>query len=354
MYGGGALGRPAQDDDVFLIYGAPNGFAPLLAQRWHEMGLRVVLVLPRAPGPKEPLWPGLRWTVLPRLRLPEALAEPGRLLQRVEPARAHRGAHLASGTAVHLVDLRVEAAADVLGALGALGPRAGRVLFASQARVLGRPPGAGAAPLGEDAPGRDESPLGLGLLDAETVAAQARRGGRVAVALRAAPYVYGPGLQPETPLGPDPLLFERFLHRYPVLWSYEPPPLQPLHWLDLAEGLEWLLGAPDPAPLVHLAGPEVLGWDELLRQLHAATRSPEDVVLELVGGTELSLRRPEALRPFLEWAAQPLLDDSALRRAGFAAERRVAQHAPAWADWSLQQLAVEAEDAEDDGPAKAE
>lgn len=336
-------GRPARpDDDLHLVLGWRQGLGPLLAERWRLQGRKVILVVPRRPAPSQPLPPNLRLAVLDRSSLAAALQDLPALLARAEPWRKASGRplHVPSSCAVHLLDLQVEGAEDLLGSLGGLGARPGRLLFLSDAALLGR--GSAGRFFVEGDPLEEELPPRVAALrDAETVARQSRARGRIVVGLRLASYLYGPGLPPLTMLGPDPRLPDRLRRGDPILWVAEALPVQPLHVEDLGEALDALLGLPAPGPLYHLAGPETCGWDELLARLHRASAAAGPPHLEVLGLEELALRKPELARAFTELAWLPLLDDGLVRREVHRAERRLADHAPAWLSWCLAQLGPE-------------
>lgn len=336
-----APGRPALPDDLRVVVGWRQGLGPLLAERWRQQGHKVILVLPRLPGPKHPLPEGLRVAVVERAALAAELREPSRLIARAEPWRkqAGRNLHVPAETGLHLLDLTVTGAEDVLATLAALGARPGRLLFLSDPRLLGR--GDGRLRLTEEAPLLPEGPTQEALADAEAVARQSELRGRGVVALRVVPYLYGPGIEPLTPLGPDPRLADRLLHRDPILWVSGSTPVQPLHVEDLGATLDRLLRLPDVPSLLHLAGPETLSWEGLLHQLHRGSGATEPPSVEVLRPDELALRKPEAVRHFAELAHVPLLDDARCRQEVFTADRRLVEHAPAWLRWSLQQLGLD-------------
>lgn len=336
--------RPAHADDLVVVVAGKQGgsatLATTLAQRWRALERKVLLVLCREPSVEAPPPPGLRWAVLERSALLERLADPAALLAEAERWRHRhpRPLNVPSSTGVHVVDLGLTGADDLLGVLSALGPRPGRLIVTSDPAVLGR--ATDAAPRTEECPVAPEDPRAEALVAAEAVARQASAAGRAVVALRITPYVYGPGIDPHTPLGPDRLLVERLLRRHPILWASGLTPTQPLHVSDLAAALERLLQIPAPQPLYHLAGPQTLGWGELLRELHRASGSVERPVVETLTAPELAQRRPQDTRAYMSLAHLPVLDTSRADAALGAPRLHLREAAPEWLADLLQRLGV--------------
>jgi len=328
---------------VVVAAGRAAGRAALataLAQRWLAQGRKVLLALAREPSVEAPPPPGLRWAVLDRSALLEGIADPAALLAAAERWRHRhpRPLNVPSSTGLHVVDLGLGGADDLLGVLSALGPRPGRLVAWSDPAVLGR--AANHRPQDEDAPTAPEHPATEALAAAERLVRQVCAGGRPSVALRVTRYLYGPGLDPLTPLGPDRLLAERLLRRHPILWATGLTPTQPLHVDDLAHALEALLVLPTPEPLYHLAGPETVDWEGVLTTLHEASGSQEQPAVEWLTGPELALRRPHDARTYVDLARLPVLATARAQRDLGTPWRRLAEAAPGWLADCLQRQGV--------------
>lgn len=334
-----AYGRPALPDDLFVVVGWRDGLGPLLAERWRRMDRRVVLVLPREPRKDAPIEPGLRIAVLDRLGLSRHLGDPGLLLDAARAwGRPGRRLHVPSTTGLHVLDLRPGGADDILATLGALGRRPGRVVFLSDPRVLGRVQDA--TPRSEEAPPDPQTPELSALVDAEAIARQSRERQRWAVALRVPPFLFGPGLQPLTPLGYDLRLPERLLRHDPILWASGLTPTQPLHVEDLALAIDALLQLEEPRPLYHLAGPDRLRWGAILDLLWTLSGVEDRPAVEVLRPEELALRKPDKLRAYSDVAWVPVLDDSLAREELLAERRRFREGATEWMRWCLERLSV--------------
>jgi nucleoside-diphosphate-sugar epimerase len=304
--------QPLASGDTVIVVGGTGLIGPPLARALAAIGLDVVVVS-RNPAAEGVLPGSARHICTDRSELPTLIETWDKI------------------PVLGVVDVIAEQPGEVSPLLEAAAPFPGRTVIIGSAAVLGpRPRGVLHAEDVEPAPASGDMRAKLAI---ERLAQDHHRAGRATVDLRCS-YPYGPGHGPMTPLGRDVGLFSKLARHDPITWVEEDDlaPIQPLWAPDLAAAIAALITRPaKPAALYHVAGPEIVSWDEYLRLLAAGAWPQER--LRRVPVTTLIDRHPEAwwLRDHLRTA--PLLDDSRMRREVFACTTRLTDAVGRWASW---------------------
>lgn len=299
-----------------LVVGGTGLIGRALGTALVAAGLRPVLVARRDVAP-ELIATGARLLRAERSTLPTLLASSAVCGDAARP--------------IGIVDVLAGGTDEVAPLLEAVAGRPGRCVAIGSAAVFGQ--AQRGVRYAETTPPQPATEPMRRKLAVERLMADLHARGCAATVLRIA-YPYGPGHGPLTPLGRMRDLFERLDGSGPIDWVAPGAfaPLQPLWAGDLARAVAALLVRPaPPRPLYHVAGPDVIDWDDYLRLL--ARGRP------LAG----RVRRHEAdalqaINPAAWWIAHhlrqaPLLDDTLLRREVLACDTGLAEAVPAWAAW---------------------